>query len=61
MEVPDKVGRASARPKKCHIRKGVEIYLCIGPKPYLFYHKDTGVVQAEKRVEKKQISVIVET
>jgi len=26
MEVPDKVGRALARPKKCHIRKGVEIY-----------------------------------
>jgi len=27
MEVPDKVGRALARPQKCHIRKGVEIYL----------------------------------
>ena len=27
MEVPDKVGRALARPEKCHIRKGVEIYL----------------------------------
>ena len=26
MEVPDKVGRALARPEKCHIRKGVEIY-----------------------------------
>ena len=26
VEVPDKVGRALARPEKCHIREGVEIY-----------------------------------
>lgn len=26
MEVPDKVGRASARTNKCHIRKGVVVY-----------------------------------
>ena len=29
MEVPDEVGRALARPEKCHIRKGVEIYFFI--------------------------------
>ena len=27
MEVPGKAGRALARPEKCHVRKGVEIYL----------------------------------
>ena len=32
MEAPDKVGRALARPEKCHIRKGVEIYLKIQEK-----------------------------
>ena len=26
MEVPGKAGRALARPEKCHVRKGVEIY-----------------------------------
>ena len=29
MEVPDKVGRALARPRKCHVRKGVEIYFFV--------------------------------
>ena len=29
MEAPDKVGRALARPEKCHIRKGVEFYSLI--------------------------------